>query len=126
MPRTISTPEVIRCYFDDDFTPPLPAMCLRWGPEGADETECLWGLPEGITLLGPAPRRFGFTIRRRGPNAYTVRLLWDRTGFQWRSVPRAELLGSALAPLLEALGTDLWYLLDQPVRTEGAVPVPAA
>ena len=34
---------------------------------------------------------------------------------QLLSLTRVQLLTSALAPLLGALGTDLWYLLDQPV-----------
>jgi hypothetical protein len=82
--------------------------------------ERLWELPEGVTLVGPPPGRFGVSIRRCGPDSYSVRLLWDRTGLTWGDLPRAQLLSCSLAPLLGAMGTDLWYLLDQPVR-----PAPA-
>jgi hypothetical protein len=36
------------------------------------------------------------------------------------------LLTSALAPLLRAMGTDLWHLLDQPVSAEFTLPSEAA
>ncbi|HKI38772.1 MAG TPA: hypothetical protein VKA46_43385 [Gemmataceae bacterium] len=115
MVRTLPAPEVLRCYFDDGFVPRLPAMCLRWDTE-AMGGERRWELPEGVTLVGPPPERFGVSIRRRGDDSYNVRLLWDRTCLTWEDLPRAQLLDSALAPLLGAMGTDLWYLLDQPVR----------
>ncbi len=120
MLRTLPPPQVVRCYFDDGFTPRLPAMCLRWDRELLGG-ERLWELPEGVTLAGPPPERFGVSIRRRGEDSYSVRLLWDRTCLTWDDLPRVQLLTSALAPLLGALGTDLWYLLDQPVRP-AAVP----
>jgi hypothetical protein len=125
MLKTLPPPEVLRCYFDDAFAPRLPAMCLRWDSEalGGDR---LWELPEGVTLVGPPPERFGVSIRRRGEDSYDVRLLWDRTCLTWGALPRAELLGSALAPLLGAMGTDLWFLLDQPVRPASAWPDRAA
>jgi hypothetical protein len=74
-----------------------------------------------VTLVGPPPERFGVSIRRRGEDSYSVRLLWDRTGLTWGDLPRRQILTSALAPLLGAMGTDLWYLLDQPV---GSAPAP--
>jgi hypothetical protein len=115
MLTTLPPPEVVRCYFDDGFAPRLPAMCLRWDA-AALGGERLWELPEGVTLHGPPPARFGVSIRRRGDDSYNVRLLWDRTCLTWDDLPRAQLLNCALAPLLGAMGTDLWYLLDQPVR----------
>jgi hypothetical protein len=120
MLKTLPPPEVVRCYFDDGFAPRLPAMCLRWDVEALGD-ERLWELPEGVTLVGPPPERFGVSIRRRGEDSYNVRLLWDRTCLTWDDVPRIQLLSSSLAPLLGAMGTDLWYLLDQPVRP-GSVP----
>jgi hypothetical protein len=116
MVRTLPPPEVVRCYFDDGFAPRLPAMCLRWDMELLGG-ERLWELPEGVTLVGPPPERFGVSIRRRGENSYSVRLLWDRTCLNWDDLPRAQLLTSSLAALLGAMGTDLWYVLDQPVRS---------
>lgn len=123
MVQALPTPEVVRCYFDDAFDPHLPAMHLRWGQTGRPER--LWELPEGVCLVGPAPQRFGVNIQRQGPDSYSVRLLWDRTCLNWLSLTRVQLLTSALAPLLGALGTDLWYLLDQPVAgyTTPAGPV---
>jgi hypothetical protein len=79
-----------------------------------------------VCLLSPPPRRFGVSVRRDGPDAYAVRLLWDRTCLSWPALSRAELLDSSLAALLGALGTDLWQLLDQPVRAQGGCPARAA
>ena len=84
--------------------------------------EPLYALGEelGVTLVGPPPERFGVSIRRCGADSYSVRLLWDRTYLTWGDLPRAQILTSALAPLLGAMGTDLWYLLDQPVKSAAA------
>jgi hypothetical protein len=113
---TLPPPEVLRCYFDDGFAPRLPAMCLRWDAELAGG-ERSWELPEGVTLVGPPPERFGVSIRRRGEDSYSVRLLWDRSCLTWEDLTRTQLLTCSLEPLLGAMGTDLWYLLDQPVRS---------
>jgi hypothetical protein len=59
-------------------------------------------------------------------DGYSVRLLWDRTCLHWPTVTRRELMTSSLAPLLEAMSTDLWYLLDQPIDAETDVPLEAA
>jgi hypothetical protein len=126
MAAVLPSPEVLRCYFDEEFDPPLPALCLRWQPEDAGKTERLWELPDGVCMTGTPPQRFGISIQRRDTDSYTVRLLWDRTCLIWSSLVRAQLLGSALAPLLAAMGTDLWYLLDQPIRTETGLPRKAA
>jgi hypothetical protein len=123
---TLPAPEVVRCYFDDGFDPPLPAMVLRWDEGTPAAGEQVWELPEEVRVAGPAPRRFGVTLRRRGADTYAVRLIWDGTCLSWRALTRAQVLRSALAPLLEALGTDLWYLLDQPVQDEPAPPASAA
>jgi hypothetical protein len=115
MLKTLPPPQVLHHYFADGFTPRLPAVRLRWDA-GSLGGERLWDLPEGVTLVGPPPERFGVSIRRRGDDSYSVRLLWDRTGLTWDDLPRVQLLTSALAPLLAAMGTDLWCLLDQPVE----------
>jgi hypothetical protein len=114
MLNTLPTPEVVRCYFEDGFEPALPAMALRWDPD-TERAEQLWDLPEDVTIAGPPPRRFGVTIQRRGADTYAVRLLWNQTCLRWHALTRAQLLATSLGPLLEALGTDLWYLLDQPI-----------
>ncbi|HEY7152336.1 MAG TPA: hypothetical protein VH575_00110 [Gemmataceae bacterium] len=125
MTQTLPAPEVVRCYFDATFEPHLPAMCLRW--EADDEAwECLWELPEGVRFSGPPPRKFGIRIQRQGDDAYAVRLLWDRTCLTWLDLTRGQLLASDLDPLLAALGTDLWYLLDQPLPRGERTPPRAA
>jgi hypothetical protein len=112
----LPSPDVIRSYYDEAFHPHQPALCLDWGSEPLDR---VWQLPEGISLSGPAPRRFGISIRRHGADAFQVRLLWDETRFHWSSVSRAQVMGCCLPALLEALGTDPWHLLDQPERSSG-------
>jgi hypothetical protein len=123
MVQALPSPEVVRCYFDDGFEPHLPAMCLRWDPAASER---LWTLPEGVRLVGPAPQRFGVSIQRRASDTYSVRLLWERTCFNWPSVTRAQLLSTSLEPLLGAMGTDLWYLLDQPLEEGTGIPCRAA
>jgi hypothetical protein len=108
----LSAPEVVRSYVDDSFRPRLPIFCLRWEAEG--NTERLWELPEGVTVLGPAPTRFGLSVQRLDSGSYAVRLLWDRTYLSWAALSRAELLTCCLSTVLSALGKDLWHLLDQP------------
>ena len=65
--------------------------------------------------MAVAPRRFGLLIRRNSSDAYSVQILWDRTQLVWHAVSRLDLLGTCLAPLLAAVGLDLWSLLEQPV-----------
>ena len=89
MVKTLPPPQVLRCYFDDAFTPRLPAMCLRWDAELVGG-ERLWELPEGVTLVGPPPERFGVSISRRGSDSYNVRVLWDRTCLTWDALPRTR------------------------------------
>jgi hypothetical protein len=124
MVESLYPPQVVRCYFDDAFDSLVPAMCLRW-----DETEAredIWELPAGLRLVGPAPERFGVRVHRHSADGYAVRLLWDRTCLLWPTVTRRELMTSSLVPLLAAIGTDLWYLLDQPIEAESNVPFEAA
>jgi hypothetical protein len=105
-------PEVIGCLFDDTFAPPLAVMRLRW-PIGAGPS--VWDVPGGVRLVGPPPARFGLRIHRRDSDCYAVYLRWDRGSFLWPALSRREVLHTSLAPLLAAMGTDLAYLLDQPV-----------
>jgi hypothetical protein len=123
MLTTLPAPHVVRCYCDDAFQPPLPVMCLHWADEADERT---WELPEGVRVAGPAPQHFGITLRRRGPDSYAVRLRWNATGLHWPALRRAQLLASDLASLLEAMGTDLWYLLDQPPQRVAEWPNAAA
>ena len=107
-------PEVLGCYCDPGFTPPIAAMQLRW-PAQAGAVEQTWKLPNGETLIGCLPQRFGVRILRQAEDAYVVALLWDADCRQWFSLRRAEILGSALAPLLASMDTNLEYILDQPL-----------
>jgi hypothetical protein len=115
--EALPTPEVVRSYYDEAFHPHQPALCLDWG--SGTLLERLWQLPESISLFGPAPRRFGLSVRRQGSDVYQVRLLWDETRFHWASLSRAQMMACSLPTLLEALGTDPWHLLDQPERSSG-------
>ena len=111
-------PEVIGCLFDDTFAPPLAVMRLHW--PGAEPL--VWDVPGSVRLVGPPPPRFGLRIHRRDTDSYAVYLLWDRGSFLWPALSRREVLHTSLTPLLAAMGTDLAYLLDQPV---GEVPLMA-
>jgi hypothetical protein len=123
---TLPAPEVVRCYVDTGFQPHFPAMRLRWDPGAFGAAERLWYLPEDVCLTGPAPEAFGVTIQRRAADSYAVRVLWNRMCFSWAGLKRVQLLTSALAPLLRAMGTDLWQLLEQPVAAEVSLPAEAA
>jgi hypothetical protein len=123
MTQTLPAPEIVRCYFDSTFEPHLPAMCLRWDEADAEQ---IWQLPEGVCFNGPPPQHFGIRIQRQATDSYSVRLLWDRTCLTWLDLTRDQLLGSDLDPFLGALGTDLWYLLDQPLPHTERTPPRAA
>ena len=112
--KTLPQPEVLHCYFTEGFSPPLGAMALRWPDEVFGQTSH-WLLPAGTQLIGPAPERFGISIQRWADDAFTVCLLWDSTCFRWPDLTQLQLLTSDLAAILRAMGTDLQYLLRQPV-----------
>jgi hypothetical protein len=122
MTHTLPVPQVVRCYFDASFEPHLPAMCLRWPAEDTGEGECVWELPEGVRFAGPPPHHFGIRIQRQADDSYAVRLLWDRTCLTWLDLTRDQLLHSDLDAMLASLGTDLWYLLDQPLPHPECTP----
>lgn len=113
MPSSLPAVEVVRKSFDESFDPHTPVYSLRWLEKGPQER--LWELPEGLSLLGAPPRRFGFQVRRQSQDCYAVRLVWDQTQLSWPALSRVELLSSSLGVLLSALGLDLWSLLEQPV-----------
>src|SRR5215510_10265194 len=106
MMQDLPRPEVLRCFFEESFQPPLPAMVLRWDPDGPGVTERSWYLPDGVCIKGPAPSRFGVTIQRRGEDAYQVRVLWNGLGLSWERLGRVPIMASSLALVLAALGTD--------------------
>jgi hypothetical protein len=109
--RLWPAPEIVGCYFDEGFSPALAAMHLKWsGPACAE-----WQLPGGLVLAGPPPARFGLHIERFSPSAYTLSLVWNTQCLWWPSLTREVLLASSLRPLLAAMGTNLLYLLEQPI-----------
>ena len=108
-------PEIVGCFFDDGFTPKLLAMRLLWPVAEGQSEECAWVLPLGDVFNGPAPREFGFSLHRTGDDQYDARLRWDSRRIHWTSLRRADLLESSLPVVLAAMGTDLHYLLDQPI-----------
>lgn len=109
-------PEVVRCFFERSHEPHLPAMELRWDPDAPGVAERAWYLPDSVCLKGPAPHRFGITIHRHGPDGYRVRVLWNRICLNWEELSRVQIMSSSIALVLNALGTDLWYLLNQPIE----------
>jgi hypothetical protein len=124
--HSLPAPDIVQCYVDTSFEPHVPAMNLRWDAKAPGEAERRWYLPENLCLVGPPPERFSIHIRRRDSDAYAVRVLWNQTCLSWSHLSRVQLMTSALAPLLRAMGTDLWYLLDQPVQAQFALPAQAA
>jgi hypothetical protein len=120
----LPSPQIVACYFDIGFVPPLAAMQLKWPAEVAS-SEHPRVLPGGEVLLDRLPERFGVRVRRQDEDAYAVTLLWGSTYRQWFSLRRKEIQGSALGELLLAMGTPLSYLLDQPVGGPDR-PLPSA
>lgn len=114
----LSKPEVVRCYFEPASDAPLPAMELCWDSDLPGISECAWQLPDSLVLKGPAPERFGIAIHRLDDNAYRVRVLWNDMNFTWNHLTRVQVMTSSLTQILHALGTDLWYLLNQPIEED--------
>jgi hypothetical protein len=108
-------PEVVRCYFDESSEPHLPAMELAWDADTPGLRDSVWRLPDNLNLRGGPPNRFGVTVERRGPNVYRLRVLWNQMSLDFERLTRQQILASSLSPLLAALGTDVVYLLDQPI-----------
>jgi hypothetical protein len=113
--RDLISPDVLRCFFEDIPPTPLLAMALHWHDDDPANTERTWHLPGGICIRGAAPSRFGVTIHRHDFDAYQVRLLWDGVFLSWPDLTHVQIMASALTPMLALLGTDIWYLLDQPL-----------
>jgi hypothetical protein len=114
MARALPPAQIVRKFFDEAFDRQAPVWALRWD-EAPGEADRLWELPEGLCVVGPPPRRFGIHLKRHGADGYAVRLQWDRSLLSWPALTRVELLGSCLAALLAAVGSDLWAMLDQPL-----------
>src|SRR6516165_6422927 len=110
MDVALPEPDVVSCFFDDQFHPHLPAMCLDWSDETLRCRIQSWRLPEDLSLTSAVPNRFGVDLRRYGPDEYAVRLLWNESRFQWDSLSRMQLLETSLPKILAAMGTDFQYM----------------
>ena len=113
--NTLNEPQVVGCYFEDVFQPRLAAMDLDWQEDAAAIQPRLWDLPEGVTLEGPAPVRFGIYVQRYDLNRYAVRLVWNRIQLAWGALTRRQLQNCCLGQLLAVMRTDFQELLDQPI-----------
>jgi hypothetical protein len=122
----LPSPKVVRCFFSRQFQPHMPAMELAWDEDAPGLAEETWHLPGQVAIHGPAPKAFGVVIQRNGADEYGVRLVWNELGMTWNNLPRVQILTSALAPLLQSLGTDLWTVLEQPINGEGRSVWPVA
>jgi hypothetical protein len=123
MQQTLPAVTVVRSGFDDRFKPNLPIVELGWADKADERT---WELPTGACLTAPPPRQFGIRIRRARPEIYAVQLRWDDQCFTWHALGRGQLLNSSLASLLEALGMDLWHILERSLPRRGSNPGSAA
>ena len=77
--------------------------------------------PVLVTLLAGAVvgvlfMDWGVTVERTGDNSYTLRLLWNDLALAWSDLTRTQIMTSSLSVILQALDTDLWHLLDQPMQ----------
>ncbi|MCI0464948.1 MAG: hypothetical protein L0Z62_49130 [Gemmataceae bacterium] len=108
-------PTIVGCGVEETFAPRMPAMCLHWNGTADLEKPRPWTMPLGLVIAGPVPTRFGIEILRLDEDQYAVRVVWDRIALAWKNLTRAEVRNTVFPTFLASLGTDLEYLLDQPV-----------
>jgi hypothetical protein len=89
-------------------------MTLSWPGDTSSGPDTPWLLPNGLVVVSPPPERFAIDVARVGKDLYAVSLVWNRTCLHWSALTRTALLPTALPLILDALGTDLRYLLEQP------------
>ncbi len=112
----VSQPRIVGFLFDDRFPPPIPTMSLDWSTDAVLATRSQWQMPGNVTLASSAPRRFGIQVCRRESDQYSIYLVWDDTKLAWDKLTARELMECCLGCVLEAMGTDLQELLDQPIE----------
>lgn len=124
MNATIPLPEaeVLSCVFTQQVEPHMPALRLRW-PDAA-LTPRLWNLPAGDSRLGPPPTQFGIVLRRIATDRYYLRLIWNDHYMDWRHLRRQDIRETCIGSLLQAIGTNLEDMLDQPLMPLGARKTP--
>jgi hypothetical protein len=115
MAQALPRADVVRRFIDESFDAHAPVLVLRW--HSAGPAVRLWDLPRGLCLMGEPPAQLGIAIRRDGQDSFAVRICWGQAQLAWPAVSRLELLGSCLAPVLTAVGVDLWSLLQQPLAS---------
>ena len=118
----MAEPRIVRCLFDHSLEPHLVALELDWQGTPWAAGQRTWTLPGGWQYVGGPPRRFAIDVVRLAANSYRVRLVWNQVQVQWSQLERHQILHTSLSEVLAALGTDLAYLLDQPIPEQ----VPAA
>jgi hypothetical protein len=111
----LSEPQIISCDHEDIFQPQSSVMMIDWRDDPRAARPRVWDLPGGIMVCSPAPVRFGLFIQRRDVDHYAVRLIWNHMSLSWQGLERRQLQDCCLHSLLAAIGTDLEYLLEQPV-----------
>jgi hypothetical protein len=124
--ESLPKPTILGSYIDPSYQPALPAIRLQWDPNSPGSAEHRWHLPCHLSLIGPAPERFGLTILREDTDSYSVRVLWNDMCLSWARLTRAQILTTALTPILRALGQDLWHFLNQPLHSVCTHPALAA
>ena len=50
-------------------------------------------------------------------------MLWNQLSLRWDHLTRAQIMASSLTVILNALGTDVWYLLNQPIESNDLAQV---
>lgn len=117
--KTLPAPTIGRCWQEEIFLASVSALELDWAEGSVDEESRTWAFPEGVQVSGPPAKRFGALVYRVDEDDYAVHIVWNQTHFAWNSVSRRQLEESCLGGVLASLGTDLQYLLDQPVIRSG-------
>lgn len=116
----LPSPRVVRCFFDNRFQPPVPAMELEWDPDAPGAAERTWYFPDNVFMTGPAPTQFGVVLHRTSKDRYSIRLVWNDLCMSWNNLRKIQILTSGLSLVLRALGTDPWYMLEQPIENSAA------
>lgn len=112
----ITSLEQVPFYADQNSCPRLAAMSLEWtGRTDEVNNDKTWAMPLGAVLVGPMPKRFGIQLLRMAEDSYLLNLVWDRTAMAWTGLKRDEIRACCLGDLLLDLGSDLDYMLEQPV-----------
>jgi hypothetical protein len=113
----LSEPDLVSCLVIEEVQPHMLAMRLHW-PDDDTTGPQIWDLPGNVQQFGPAPDVFGIVLHRMAFDGFDLRLWWDGTHFSWPHLSRRTIEDSCLGRLLSALGSDLGFMLDQPVRGE--------